>query len=265
MNKRIGLLAAGLAGALVLVGGTAYGAVSSIPDSAGVIHGCYDSGGNLKVIDTSVTTACPKGYSALDWNQTGPQGPAGPTGPTGATGATGPTGPAGPTGLTGATGATGPTGPAGIQGVPGQQGPGLIVGGSSTQACPNGGIQISDEYSGVGNVCNGADGTNGATGATGPQGATGPAGPAPAYYQIQGSVQTLPDLAVTDINVSCPASGVTGETWVVTGGGFDSSGSVSVNADSPNSDYDGWFVELYNNSIVDQTAYVYALCALTDG
>jgi hypothetical protein len=74
MNKRIGLVLAGVAAAAVLVGGTAYGAVSSIPDAAGVVHGCYDSGGNVKVIDTSITASCPKGYSSLDWNQTGPAG-----------------------------------------------------------------------------------------------------------------------------------------------------------------------------------------------
>jgi hypothetical protein len=60
--------------AAVLAGGAPYGAVSSIPDSAGVIHGCYDSGGNVKVIDTSVTTTCPKGYTSLNWNQQGPRG-----------------------------------------------------------------------------------------------------------------------------------------------------------------------------------------------
>jgi hypothetical protein len=75
MNKRIGLVIAGVAAASVLAGGAAYGAVSSIPDAAtGVIHGCYDSGGNVKVIDTSVTTTCPKGYTALNWNQKGPAG-----------------------------------------------------------------------------------------------------------------------------------------------------------------------------------------------
>ena len=78
-------------------------------------------------------------------------------------------------------------------------------------------------------------------------------------------MQNLPALAVTDINVSCPTSGVTGENWVVTGGGFDSSGSVNVNDDSPNSSYNGWFVELYNNSIDSQTGYAYALCAQTAG
>src|SRR5271169_1902669 len=113
MNKRIGFLAAGLAVALVAVGGTAFAAVSSIPDSSGVIHGCYDSGGNMKVIDTSVTSTCPKGYTSLNWNQTGPQGPTGPQGATGLTGATGPQGAAGPQGPQGPQGATGATGPAG--------------------------------------------------------------------------------------------------------------------------------------------------------
>lgn len=126
-------------------------------------------------------------------------------------------------------------------------------------------MQISDGAADVGDVCNGTNGTNGAKGDTGPQGATGPAGPAPSYFQDQGSVISLSPLAVTDINEPCPTSGITGETIVVTGGGFDSSGSVNVNADTPNSSYNGWFVELYNNSVDYQTAYVYALCALTPG
>lgn len=104
MKRRIGFLAAGLSVALVTAGGTAFAAVSSIPDSSGVIHGCYDSDGDLHVIDTSVTSTCPRRYTSLNWNQTGPQGPAGATG---AAGAAGPQGPAG------ATGATGPQGPAG--------------------------------------------------------------------------------------------------------------------------------------------------------
>jgi hypothetical protein len=58
-------------------GGVAY---ATIPDSNGTIHGCYDSGGNLRVIDTNVGPKCPRGYTSLDWNQTGPPGPQGPTG-----------------------------------------------------------------------------------------------------------------------------------------------------------------------------------------
>jgi hypothetical protein len=57
MNKRIGLVIAGVAAAAELAGGTAFGSVSSIPDSARIVHGCYDSGANVKVIDTSVTGA----------------------------------------------------------------------------------------------------------------------------------------------------------------------------------------------------------------
>ena len=84
MNKRIGLVIAGVAAASVLAGGAAYGAVSSIPDATtGVIHGCYDSGGNVKVIDTSVTATCPKGYTALNWNQTGSAGQNGTNGTNG--------------------------------------------------------------------------------------------------------------------------------------------------------------------------------------
>lgn len=127
LNKRTGLIVAGVAAAAVLAGGTAYGAVWSIPDSTtGVIHSCYDSGGNLKVIDTSVTTVCPKGYSALDWNQKGPQGQQGADGPPGVAGATGPPGPQGQQGTDGppgATGATGPQGATGSIGPAGAQGP----------------------------------------------------------------------------------------------------------------------------------------------
>jgi hypothetical protein len=71
-------------------------ASASIPDSSGVIHGCYKATAHgsrapLGVIDTAGTAGtCPAGQTALTWNQTGPQGA------TGAAGATGPQGPAGP-------------------------------------------------------------------------------------------------------------------------------------------------------------------------
>ncbi len=101
MNKRIGLVTAGLVAGLVMVGGTAFAVSSSIPDSAGVIHGCYDSGGNMKVIDTSVTASCPKGYSSLNWNQQGPAGSPGLAGSPGQQGVQGPRGPQGPQGPAG--------------------------------------------------------------------------------------------------------------------------------------------------------------------
>ena len=82
-------IAAILAMSLVL-GGVAY---ASIPDSGGVIHGCYKTTGNVKelIVIDSATQSCPSGYTALNWSQTGPQGAAGADG---ATGATGPEGPA---------------------------------------------------------------------------------------------------------------------------------------------------------------------------
>jgi hypothetical protein len=75
----------------VAVGGIAYAA---IPDSSGLIHGCYQKNGNLRVID-STGKGCTTSEKPLSWSQTGltgTTGAAGTTGPTGATGATGATG-----------------------------------------------------------------------------------------------------------------------------------------------------------------------------
>jgi hypothetical protein len=87
-------------------GGIAYAA---IPDSNGVIHGCYQvNSGSLHVVGTNPTVGggkCSANERSLDWNQKGP------TGAKGATGARGPTGARGATGATGTTGARGPTGP----------------------------------------------------------------------------------------------------------------------------------------------------------
>lgn len=76
-----------LGAALGAAGGVAY---SSIPDSQGVIHGCYDdTTGALRVIDTDASGVCRGGETALDWNQ---QGQPGPTGHTGVPGPAGPPG-----------------------------------------------------------------------------------------------------------------------------------------------------------------------------
>jgi hypothetical protein len=60
-----GLLAAavGALAATALAGGIAWAA---IPGDGGVIQGCYDSGGNLKVVSAP---PCPKGYTPLAWNE----------------------------------------------------------------------------------------------------------------------------------------------------------------------------------------------------
>lgn len=87
----------GLGLAVAMIGGAVM-VVATIPDSSGVIHGCYSrSGGNVRVIDDSVT-GCKTGETALAWSVRGPQGPQGPAGPKGDTGATGATGDTGPTG-----------------------------------------------------------------------------------------------------------------------------------------------------------------------
>jgi len=69
--------------ALVLGGTYAY---ASIPDSGGVIHGCFNNtNGQLRVFDPAATKPgpCSQTESALDWNQIGPQGPQGIQGPQG--------------------------------------------------------------------------------------------------------------------------------------------------------------------------------------
>lgn len=58
----------GGAAVLLLTGGIAWGA---IPGADGVIQGCYDGGGNLKVV---AALPCPRGYTPLAWNQQGSTG-----------------------------------------------------------------------------------------------------------------------------------------------------------------------------------------------
>ena len=78
------LIAAALGGAIaiVLAGGVAWAAIGD----GGVIQGCYDSGGNLKVV---AALPCPKGYTPLPWNQQGPPGTPGAIGGTGPAGVKG--------------------------------------------------------------------------------------------------------------------------------------------------------------------------------
>jgi hypothetical protein len=60
---------------------------ASIPDSGGVIHGCYNKTSYaLRVIDTAKTSACPSKTTSLNWNQTGPRGLQGLQGPQGPAG-----------------------------------------------------------------------------------------------------------------------------------------------------------------------------------
>src|SRR3954453_19139402 len=111
--KRVPSLSRGTKLLLVVVLGAAvFGVVSAvqaaIPNSTGVINGCYQKNvGNLRVIDPSAGDSCRPSEIGISWSQTGPQGATGPTGPQG------PKGDTGATGATDATGATGPVGPTG--------------------------------------------------------------------------------------------------------------------------------------------------------
>jgi hypothetical protein len=88
-----------MAAALALVaGGTAAGAaIASGPvDSSGIVHGCYTTNaikGSHFFVLQDAGTSCPRGTTAIMWNQQGPQGPQGPPGPQGPQGVAGPQGP----------------------------------------------------------------------------------------------------------------------------------------------------------------------------
>ena len=121
MTVLIGLLAA------MLFAGVAW---ASIPDSNGVIHGCYlNRGGAIRVIDSGAGQRCTRQETPIEWNETGPAGPAGQKGdpgdkgPPGDKGDPGPPGPKGDPGEKGDSGPQGPKGDPGEKGDPGDKGP----------------------------------------------------------------------------------------------------------------------------------------------
>jgi len=144
---RMRLLAAVAFGALAVVSGVGYAAIT---DSGALITACMQKSlGTIRMYDSTAPTTsllgkpcnASLGEVAISWNQQGIQGAkgdkgdpgaAGPPGPQGAPGATGPQGEkgdpgapgaAGPAGAEGPRGATGPQGPAGPPGATGPQGP----------------------------------------------------------------------------------------------------------------------------------------------
>jgi hypothetical protein len=88
------LVVIGAAALIVVAGATAAGAaVAASPISSGVIHGCWSKKavhGSHVIKLQNAGTRCPRGTTAISWNQKGPAGPMGPRG------AAGPQGPAGP-------------------------------------------------------------------------------------------------------------------------------------------------------------------------
>jgi hypothetical protein len=230
------------AAALALVAsGTAAGATLAGPVGGdGTIHGCYDSGGNVKVIDASAT--CPKTYTSLNWSQTGPQGatgPQGPQGPQGPKGDTGAIGPQGPQGPKGDTGATGPQAPKGDTGAIGPQG------------------------------AKGDTGDTGPQGATGPQGDTGAQGPAGPSTAGSAGLDVMSRTALNDqggnsVEVHCLPS----HPFIV-GGGYkitapaliDLVGQVVDNEPITITDFNGWQVQTTGTNVPANTLEVFALCA----
>lgn len=167
------LISAG-AGLALLTGGTAAGAaIAKGPvDSSGVIHGCWTNAainGSHVFVMQDAGTNCPKGTTAISWNQQGATGPAGPAGATG------------PAGAKGDTGAPGPAGPQGPQGPAGANGNTLLNG---TVAPDNSVGNLGDFYLDVATDMLFGPKTAGGwpatgislVGPTGPQGDTGPAG-----------------------------------------------------------------------------------------
>ncbi len=125
-------------------------AFASIPDSAGVINGCYATKtGALRVID-SPTQSCAKGEIALSWNQVGPQG------------------------LQGIQGIQGIPGTNGINGKGGADGTSVASAPANPLNCPYGGSQFT-AVTGVTYACNGAPGTNGTDGTDGTSVTSAPA------------------------------------------------------------------------------------------
>jgi hypothetical protein len=107
------LVGSGAALVLAAGGATAGAAIAGTGpiDGSGVIHGCWTNaeiGGSHVLVLQDAGASCPKGTTAISWNQqgsAGPAGSAGAAGPQGDTGAPGPAGPAGPAGPQGPAGA----------------------------------------------------------------------------------------------------------------------------------------------------------------
>jgi type VI secretion system secreted protein Hcp len=150
-SKPVRIAAAGVGGVVAL--GAAASLAQTIFASPGVIHGCVDKQGRLRVV--AAGSSCDKNESALQWNQVGPvgpigpQGPAGPTGPAGATGAQGPAGADGPQGVAGPAGPAGRDGRDGRDGAPGTGGGALPIDPCSPSMAASSGIDIFAKVDGI--------------------------------------------------------------------------------------------------------------------
>ncbi len=266
---------AAFAALTVVSGAVLAGSTWNVPTN-GVFYACYDSGGNVKFIDFSVTKKCPSNWTGpVQWSQTGPQGLQGPkgdtgltglkgdtgaTGPKGDTGATGATGPKGDTGLTGDTGATGATGPKGDKGDTGLTGLTGATGPAGTDG--KDGVPGKDGLNGT----NGIDGKDGAPGATGPAGPAGPKGD-----KGDSGTAGLTTREVWAVFAVAPGGvGYGGPDCapgeLVTGGGFQIADATLVvyenkaHFDSSPDQLNGWWASARNEGSHSQNLVVFAIC-----
>jgi hypothetical protein len=158
LRRRTALGASTLTLSLIVAGGGvawAAGAVGGVPDAAGVIHACYLTHSDFKpvhLLDSTKVKTCPRGWSPLAFNQTGPQGPQGLPGAQGVQGVPGGTGATGPQGPVGASGADGASGVSGYEIVTADTS-GMNPGDDARAYCPagkhalGGGATVSDQGS----------------------------------------------------------------------------------------------------------------------
>jgi hypothetical protein len=134
VGRRAGRVVFAVAALFVAIGGIAY---ATIPDSGGVIHGCYQKDvGTLRVIDPSAGDTCLASEIPISWSQTGPAGPQGPQG------------------APGQNGAPGANGKDGVSPTVAQVAPG-------DTNCAAGGAAITDAAGNTAYVCNGTNGKDG--------------------------------------------------------------------------------------------------------
>lgn len=247
MRRRDLIVAAlGAVVATVLAGSVAWAA---IPGPGGVIQGCYDSGGNIKVVEA---LPCPRTYTPFQWNQQGIQGPKGdkgdigPQGQPGPQGETGGTGDQGDRGPAGADGAPGTPGADGEDGLPGANGTDGINGTDGAPCLP------SDP------ACVGPQGDQGPPGPPGPPGPSGPMGSAaPSGYSIQAGGVIMGANDANGTFVPCPQ----GDR--VLGGGVAVSEGAVVEVSGPRTQdgVNGWFIVGRNPTNANKTLGGWAICA----
>jgi hypothetical protein len=77
LRSRLGLVVLAAVTTAAVVGGVSY---ASIPDSGGLIHGCYKTAASsngthkLAVINSATTSTCPSGFTGMNWNADGANG-----------------------------------------------------------------------------------------------------------------------------------------------------------------------------------------------